>query len=208
MEAEFFYGLSGTFKGTTINKRRLTSDPVLWSEIKTWKSLESGIFRGQASERNDINYAMLHLCNLEQLLKNIKPFEMCQSWKIFIERGVSDMAYYYLKNGGHGEKTWLHGEGWITDAVQEEMKVLLLTENIDSIHKTLLVQKDIKFIEDTVFNELSRQAEFVSVDHYLIEQEKYVDFTMKYNNIDEVIEITDAEDYITNTLGLEFKKQK
>ena len=43
---KFYYGLSGTFKTTTIlSEKKLANDTlVVWSMIKRWKDLEIGLF--------------------------------------------------------------------------------------------------------------------------------------------------------------------
>ena len=87
---KFFYGLSGTFKGTMIKTLITPDTAVVWSMIKTWKRLETGIYSGMI-ERNDLNYALLHLCILEHTLKTTDKNN------ILVERGVSDMSYYRMK---------------------------------------------------------------------------------------------------------------
>jgi hypothetical protein len=45
---------------------------------------------------------------------------------------------------------------------------------------------------------------FKDVDDYLAKQKEYVDFTKKYNNIDETITITSARDYLTS-IGIDYR---
>ena len=89
---KFYYGLSGTFKSTTIEseRKKLEDCSVIKSMIKSWKDLETGIYSGMIT-RNDLNYALLHLCILEHELKY-------NSHKnTLVERGVTDMAYYKMR---------------------------------------------------------------------------------------------------------------
>ena len=44
-------------------------------------------------------------------------------------------------------------------------------------------------------------------DYYLQLQNSYVDFTTRYNEIDRVINIDNARDYIENTLGQKFETE-
>jgi hypothetical protein len=195
---EFFYGLSGTLKTTTISSRTSnvkTNYYYMPSSIKTWKELENGIFSGKV-EVNDLNYAINHLCRLEGCV------EYCRAWGIenlFVERGVTDMLFYKSK------KTALEDE-FIKDVVSYEDGLTVNNADlIDSIgvKKTLLIMKDRDFIIKSVNSHPSRQL-FKDVDDYLAKQEEYVDFTRKYNNINNTITITSAKDYITG-LGINYR---
>ena len=88
----FYYGMSGTFKTSTIqNKNKLNLYPVVWSMIKLWKDLEVGEFKGDIIP-NHLNFALLHLCNLGNILK---LEETKSSSTILVERGVTDSLFYY-----------------------------------------------------------------------------------------------------------------
>ena len=152
---------------------------------------------GQVGARNDINYAMLHLCNLDVILKNI---DLTTEPTLYIERGVTDMDFYHLKNADY--KWWLAGEDWIKRSVEEELRLL---RNFD-VKKILLIQNDSDFVRDVIFTESTRAHEFTGVEDYMIKQKEYIDFTKKYNEIDEEIIITNAEDYIKK-LGIKFNNK-
>lgn len=55
---------------------------------------------------------------------------------------------------------------------------------------------DEDFIENRVLNEINRLRYYPDLETYLKRQEEYVEFTKRYNHIDEVIEIRNAYDYI------------
>lgn len=200
---EFFYGLSGTLKITTINSR--LSDPklntnwsVMWSGIKQWKELENGIFSGKV-EVNDLNYAINHLSRLEDFIGE------CWTWQkeyLFVERGVTDMLFY------KSQKTALE-DGFIKDVVSYENGLTIYNSDYDldggvfNVKKTLLVMEDKDFIIKSINSHPSRQV-FKDVDDYLAKQKEYVDFTKKYNNIDETITITSARDYLTS-IGIDYR---
>ena len=193
---KFFYGLSGTFKSATIETLLNSPDTVaVWSMIKYWKKLETGIFSGQISY-NDLNYALLHLSILEHTLKTT------DKKNILVERGVSDMSYYRMKAyEALGESI---DDSWIYKSVEEELRIC----RDQSVHKILLIQNDKDFIRDVILSEPTRAEKFPDgLDDYLRNQELYVEFTEKYNNISEVITINDAKSYI-ESLGLEFKLNK
>lgn len=183
---KFFYGLSGTFKTATISSISHPNSPIVWSMIKLWKDLESGIFDGK-TEKNHLNFAILHLCNLENIIKS------GGNETIYSERGVSDPLFYYM-NGRDFD--------WFEDAVYKERD---LCEGLE-IEKTLLIQKDVDFIENTILKEPHRKAIFPSAIEYMEQQERYIKFTKKYNKIDNIIEINNAKDYITS-LGKTFNNK-
>lgn len=193
-----FYGCSGTFKATTI-KAALVENPItyraMWSDIKPWKHWEKIL----GTPQDDRNYAILHLCNLRNSLRNMPPGVN----NLLVERGVTDMLYYYYKNNREvGESP-----DWIRNVVQQE-DMMCEQNSYYTPKKVLLIQKDIDFIKDIVLKEPTRAKEFPGgVQEYLEYQDAYVKFTQKYNKIDEVIDIKDAEKYI-NDLGFEFDPEK
>ena len=187
----FYYGMSGAFKATTI-KKKLEEDKnlkVLWSMIKSWKNLENTLFNGLI-EYNDLNYALLHLTMLEDKMDELDD----KSSGLLVERGVTDMIFYKTRDLKVVNDMWVD---FITNYEESLCK--------EKPKKILLIQNDTKFIENVILNEPSRREKFLGgVTDYLRDQERYVDFTKKHNDITEIIEITNAEDYITNTLGMEF----
>ena len=192
---KIFYGLSGTFKGTTI-KSILSNNQdiaVVWSMIKTWKRLETGIYSGLI-ERNDLNYALLHLCNLEHTLKTT------DKKNILVERGVSDMSFYRMSAYRNIDPD--ASDKWIREAVEEELRIC----QGQAVHKILLVQNDREFIENVVLSEKTRREVFPDLDTYLKCQDQYVKFCEKYNDISEVITINNAKSYL-ESLGIEYNEE-
>lgn len=187
---QFYYGLSGTFKGTTM-KKKLEEDnklKVMWSKIKSWKNLENDLFSGLI-EYNDLNYALLHLTMLEDKVDELDD----KSSGLLVERGVTDMIFYKTR------EMLSINDRWVDSIVKYEESLCK-----EKPKKILLIQNDTKFIENVILNEPSRKEKFSGVEDYIKNQKFYVDFTKRHNDITEIIEITNAEDYITNTLGLEF----
>lgn len=182
---KIYYGLSGTFKATTI-KTELEKNPdiiPIWSMIKSWKYYETEIFTDMVP-RNNLNFAILHLCLLKH---NIKP-----NLKYIIERGVSDMAFY----NGVGEN-----DDWIRKAIIEENLITGQTEKI------LLVQEDRDFIENVILREKTRREIFHNASEFLEAQNRYLEFTIKYNDISQIIKINNAKNYIQN-LGLVYDESQ
>lgn len=190
---KFYFGLSGTFKGTTIKSQLNPNTIPVWSMIKTWKRLETGTFSGLVSI-NDLNYALLHLCNLEHTLKTTDKKD------ILVERGVSDMSFYRLN--AYRNMSENIDDSWIHKSVEEELR---LCENY-KVHKILLVQNDREFIENVVLSEKTRREVFPDLDTYLKNQDQYVKFCEKYNSIDEIIVINNAKSYL-ESLGIEYDKE-
>lgn len=194
-----YYGCSGTFKATTIESV-LTKCPglynVMWSDIKPWKHWENIL----GTQQDDRNYAILHLCNLKNAIRSNWPPGVNN---LLVERGVSDMLYYYYKNNREiGENS-----KWIKDVVHEE-DILCEQNSYYTPRRILLVQKDFDFVRDVILREPTRAKEFQGgVQEYMEHQDAYVEFTQKYNKIDEVINIKDAEKYV-NDLGFEFDPSK
>ena len=184
MAVTFFYGMSGTFKGTTINSILNSGQDyvAVKSMIKPWKDLEQGIFNGLI-DYNDLNYALLHLCILKHEIDK-KAAE-----NILVERGVSDMFYFMLRNN---PELNIESEVIQNAVIKEEE----LCKDL-GIKKILLVQKDLEFIENNVLNDLFRKATFPGgLNQYLKNQEDYVEFTKMFNSSVSVIEIKDAYKYL------------
>lgn len=181
---EFYYGMSGSMKSTTISQQVDTSladdVKVMYSLIKPWKNLENGIFK-EFAEPNDINFAMMHLCQLENNVKNMD----CKKDVLFVERGVSDMLFY--KN-----ITTPLSDKFIKSVVDKEIE--FCREN--KVYKMLLIMKDLHFIENVILKNKHRANVFKDVDDYITKQSEYVEFTMKHNKIDNIKEIDDAVKYI------------
>lgn len=187
----FYYGMSGTFKATTINtliNKGIYEKPI-WSDIKPWKSLESLLGVNQ----DDRVYAMLHLYNLKREVNTAKN-------SIVVERGVTDMLYYYYKNNPQLDINL----SMVKDVLLKEKEICKDFE----IKKVILVQRDEDFIENVILKEPTRSKEFRDLKSYLEGQDMYLKFTTEYNDIDEIIDIFDAKEYIEKTLGIEYKLNK
>lgn len=185
--------MSGSFKATTISSeanKLITPPAIVWSMIKSWKYAESNIFSNLTSP-DHLNFAMLHLCTLETIVKCSPGVQ-----NILVERGVTDAIFYWLRNNVSAGAD----NSWISEAVNRELQIVSGFE----VEKVLLIMKDREFIENIVLKEPSRRLAFpLGVDSYLEDQNKYVDFTCRWNNITEVEEITSAQDYIKK-LGLNY----
>lgn len=194
MSAKIYYGMCGTFKATTIKKELLSAAncvPV-WSMIKPWKKYETTIFNGKV-ERNNLNFAILHLCMLESCISSNSNF--------LVERGITDMAFYQSKLVSYPD------DEWIKNAVKAESDVIYRRLGSEA-QKILLIQNDPEFISRVVLKEKTRAEMFPGgVDDYLKAQEDYIEFTKKYNIISDIVIIDSAKDYIQNTLGLEYNEK-
>lgn len=195
MMIKFFYGLSGTFKGTTIKSQLNPNTIPVWSMIKSWKRLETGTFSGLVS-RNDLNYALQHLCLLEYVVNN-----NCNDKNILVERGVSDMSYYRMRMYESIDPS--ASDEWIKKAIEEELSIC----KDQKIHKILLVQNDKDWIRDVILSEPTRREVFPGgLDEYLKNQDEYIKFTEKYNSIDEIIVINNAKSYL-ESLGIRYNEE-
>ena len=176
-----FYGMSGAFKGTTIQhfKNLDPGSKVLSSKNKLWKGFESNLFPGMI-EKSHLNLALLHLCNLSTIDGSF-------AGNILIERGVTDPIFYQVMDCPN----LLRNPSWIEKAVQEELKLLP-----EEPKKILLIQKDRDFIENTVLSEPTRREIFENADIYLEKQDLYVNFTKRFNKISEIVEIDCAAKFL------------
>lgn len=192
---KFYYGLSGTFKETTIKNNLKLGDDVLWSGIKRWKGWESML--GDRIPKSDLNLALLHLSRLADKEYNLTMDEKT----LYVERGVTDMLYYWLQSHPTGNQ-----ETMIKSLVEEELRVSrIVGGGIQEPEKILLVQKDYEFVEKVVFNEPTRAACFPGgIRDYISSQDRYVDFTKKNNKISEIIYINDAREYL-ESIGVAWK---
>lgn len=196
---KFYYGMSGSFKATTIEAEitnsKTTSIPM-WSEIKSWKHWENTIFN-RKNNPNNINLGLLHLCRLKDYIHNYKSII---DTTLYVERGISDMMFYWS-----GLNDVIENEDIIKSAVQEE-EFICEQNSYYSPSKILLIQKDIDFISNVILTEPTRKECFPGgVQEYLEAQERYIEFTKKYNKITEEVIIKDAKSYVTNNLGFEFE---
>lgn len=200
---KFFYGISGTFKGVTLAAENIASEGCIKeirSMIKPWKDIMGRIFTNTKQEDHR-DYTLLHLCILEHGISEAKMWwpekEDCIEKDVNIERGVTDSLYYWLRGKVYGQSEM----DSISRAVEEELRIV---SGMGDIKKILLVNKDEKFIRDVVLKEPHRAKVFPGgVSEYLREQDNYVSFTGRWNNITDIREITNARDYIEG-LGLKY----
>lgn len=190
----FFYGMSGAFKGVTISAVKNASEKEIVevrSMIKYWKDSSLRIFSTSFQEDHR-NYTLLHLCNLKHTVENIG-----EDSEVVIERGVTDSLYYWTRGKIYGREI----EDEIARAVEEELRIV---SGLGDIKKILLVNKDEDFIRNVILKEPHRAQVFPGgVNDYLQQQNKYISFTARWNKIDEVREIENARDYIEG-LGLTY----
>lgn len=193
-EVIVYYGLSGTMKGSTIGA--LGPDvKVMESAIKPWKHYQFGLFKDLVQD-NDLTYGILHLVRLKDFLRlNKDPSNL-----LAIERSISDCLFYYNNSKEFDNKTEL-GDDMIKEMVKEEEDLL---RDYD-VKKILLIQKDENFIRDVVLKEPTRKKTFNNDPELYKElQDKYVEWTKKYNKIDKEIEIYNAKEYLEVILGVEY----
>lgn len=200
---KFFYGMSGAFKGVTLSAEYVASEADVYeirSMIKPWKDIMGRIFNTTKTEDHR-DYALLHLCTMRNVIEEIDEYSI-DSYNllektILIERGVTDPLYYWLRGKVFGQNE----EEIIERAVQEELDII---SGYGDIKKILLVNQDKDFIRDVVLQEPHRSGVFPGgVEQYLKEQEDYISWTARWNNINEVREIKNAREYIEG-LGLEY----
>lgn len=197
MEIKIYYGLSGALKGSTIEveKERNPRIKVMESSIKPWKYYQFGLYNGR-TEYNDLTYGILHLVRLREFMDN-----NCSSEKLIVERGVTDSLFYYYYNSEFPSgKEVSEDPKFINDVVKAERSLLL--PDFSKVERILLIQNDKNFIKDVVLKDEYRKKTFNnSPELYLSLQEKYISFTTKYNAIDKIVRIDDAEDYIKQVLN-------
>ena len=180
---KIYYGLSGSFKSSTIVKE---NKRILKSSNKIWKYYQNGAFKG-LTEYNDLNYGILQLVRLNEMAMKYDDFA--------VERGVTDNIFYYLAKGN------TLNQDTIENICNEELKIL---KNF-TVEKILLIQEDYDFIRDVVLKDKYRSDAFNGdLEYYKAQQIDYINFTCKHNNIDKTIRIKSAQDYIENVLGDKF----
>ena len=193
--------MSGSFKGATLSA--LHDDVNVYeirSMIKPWKDIMGRIF-GTSKPEDHRDFTLLHLCTLKNKLEEVSEINE-ESYNLLdntflVERGVTDSLYYWTRGKIYGQETIQI----IEKAVQEELDIV---SGYGEIEKILLVNKDKDFIRDVVLREPHRSQVFPGgVEDYLHQQEDYIAFTSRYNNITEVKVIENARDYI-ESLGLVF----
>jgi len=189
--------MSGAFKETTIKSKlrdELGSD-VMWSGIKQWKYWEELIKRKNGPHH--LNLALLHLSRLKDKEYNIAK----DNTTLFVERGVSDMLFYWLRS----LPAMSENETIIKNLIEEEINVSKIAAGSEEKPwKVLLIQRDYDFVQNIVLKELTRSECFPGgIKDYINAQDRYISFTKKYNDINEIIEIDNAKEYLKK-LGIEW----
>lgn len=197
MEIKIYYGMSGALKGTTIEsiKNKDSTVEIMESKIKKWKDYEKELFKDMIPY-SDLIYSILHLTQLGDFMRIAASKRPDYA---LIERGVTDSLFYYYKNNPNLD----YDNDFIRNVVRREWIQLL--PDFFRAKRILLVQRDEEFIKTHVLKENHRNQIFPDVQTYLKNQEQYVYFTKTYNQIDEIIEITNARDYIENILDVKYK---
>lgn len=192
MKIKFYYGLSGCLKGTTIQATEKDS-LVMPSSIKNWKHYQDGLFNGMM-QYDDLVYSILHFVRFEEFIKGGYGKDLV------VERGITDSLFYRVYNDEyvrHKENPDL-----ILESVQTETSLIPFGYEIE---KVLLIQRDIDFVANTVLKDPYRNKTFKGdPELYMDLQNKYIEWTMAYNQINRAIEINDAKTYIEEVLGIKY----
>lgn len=183
----YFYGMSGTLKATTIESPRYEEALKIWSDIKPYWNYRKTLFPEELPG-TDGDFIIQRLIKLNNYRELVMEGELSGSKDICIERGVSDMIKCMIDNG-----TFKGEDKDIYKIIEEEGNIFPIWW---TTRRILLVMLDEDFIENRVLNEINRLRYYPDLETYLKRQEEYVEFTKRYNHIDEVIEIRNAYDYI------------
>lgn len=183
----YFYGMSGTLKATTIGSPRYEEALKIWSDIKPYWNYRKTLFPEELPG-TDGDFIIQRLIKLNNYRELVMEGELSGSKDICIERGVSDMVKCMIDNG-----TFKGEDKDIYKIIEEEGNIFPIWW---TTRRILLVMLDEDFIENRVLNEINRLRYYPDLETYLKRQEEYVEFTKRYNHIDEVIEIRNAYDYI------------
>jgi hypothetical protein len=183
----YFYGMSGTLKATTIGSPRYEEALKIWSDIKPYWNYRKTLFPEELPG-TDGDFIIQRLIKLNNYRELVMEGELSGSKDICIERGVSDMIKCMIDNG-----TFKGEDKDIYKIIEEEGNIFPIWW---TTRRILLVMLDEDFIENRVLNEINRLRYYPDLETYLKRQEEYVEFTKRYNHIDEVIEIRNAYDYI------------
>lgn len=183
-----FYGMSGSLKYTTMMSGKYKEDFHVFSDIKPFWNYRKILFP-EDLPGTDGDFIIQRLLTLR--LPGYLPSKD-SGIDISIERGVSDSVLCMIENTA---LSCVWSEDDIKKVIDEETSIL---EGHGDLKKILLVMKDKDFIMNHVLNEENRLRYYPDIDTYFSKQNSYVQFTKKYNKIDEVIEIEDAFKYINN----------
>lgn len=184
----FYYGMSGALKATTINSPKHKDAIKIWSDIKPYWNYRKTLFPTElpGTDGDFIIQRLLQLKTYKELVENGDIAGGGRDWAI--ERGVSDMIKCMIDN-----QTFNGNDKDIYKIIHEETDIFPCWW---TTRKVLLVMLDEEFIKTKVLNEPNRLRYYPNLETYLRRQKEYVEFTKKYNSIDEVIEIRNAFSYI------------
>lgn len=197
MENVIIYGMSGTLKATTIKSKYSSYFKVL-SETKPYFNIDKRYFNWSARSNN------AHICSCRiMILSNYLPTNK----DIVCERGVTDFIFGLPDSNISGMDSY---DLIDINGLSELESNLLCNSNNSPIRKVLLVMKDEDFIINEVLSgedSYYRKRLYPDLDTYFKKQNEYIDFTCKYNLINEVVPILNARDYIENELNLLYHEQ-
>lgn len=191
-----YYGMSGTLKLTTIESLHSDSFKV-FSDTKPFFKMDEDYFNW-SSRPNDAHLAIHRLLTLDL------PGYLPSDKDIVIERGVTDNVFCIPNRKIPGMSKYEDID--ILGLVNKEESIIKSRTNNCRIIKKLLVMKDEDFISKRVLNNRYRRSIYPSITDYLASQDKYIEFTKRYNSISEVIIINNAKDYITNILNINYNE--
>lgn len=188
------YGMSGTLKESTIMSYIYSESFKIYSDTKPFFELDENYFNW-SSRVNDCHLAIHRLLTLR--LPGFLPFDK----DIVIERGVTDNLFCVPNRKISGLESY--DDMKINELVKLEENFINRNGNT-KINKILLIMKDSDFIASKVIDQRHRKAIYPDLSTYLSKQDEYVEFTKKWNIIDEEVVIDDARYYIENVLKQKF----
>lgn len=197
MENVIIYGMSGALKAATIKSKYSSYFKVL-SETKPYFDIDKRYFNWSARSNN------AHICSCRLMIL----FSYLPTYRsIVCERGVTDFVFSLpdFKISGMDSYDLIDING-----LSELESNLLCNSNNSPIRRIMLVMKDEDFITNRVLNgdgSYYRKRLYPDLDTYLKKQNEYIDFTCKYNLINEVVPILNARDYIENELNLSYYEE-
>ena len=177
------YGMSGSLKLTTINSKKYENSFKILSDTKPFFSIDKNYFNWSSSP-NDAHLCIHRLLTLE--LQGYLP----DNKDVIIERGITDNIFCIpnRKLRGLEDYSKINIKGLVDRELNDLSKYKL--------KKILLVMNDSNFITNEVLKDKYRKSLYNDVSIYMKKQQDYIDFTCKYNLIDEIIRIDNAFDYI------------
>lgn len=195
MKCTIYYGMSGSLKLSTMNSLH-KYDFKVYSDTKPFYDLDRDYFNW-SSRPNDAHLAIHRL-----LMLNSEGYLPHNGVEIAIERGISDNLFCIPNRSIPGME--LYENVKIDKLVNLEIEYIKSRTKGYKIKKKLLIMEDKDFIINKVLIEDHRKSIYPNLDIYLTKQNEYVEFTKKWNKIDETIIINDARTYIEDSLKLKY----